>query len=117
MNNEFLDVEKIVGYTFLNKGLLRTALTHQSFANESGYPSYERLEFLGDAVLELVVSEYIYDNFTFDSGVSSKLRASLVSTEYLSQIVKELDIQKYVFVILKTENLKMMILVFCTKYL
>ena len=102
MNNEILEIESIIGYTFSDKKLLRESLTHQSYANESGDPSYERLEFLGDAVLELVVSRYIYENFSFDAGVSSKLRAALVSTGYLNDIVSELGIQKYV---LKSKSL------------
>lgn len=102
MNNDLLEIEQIIGYSFANKKLLRESLTHQSYANESGLPSYERLEFLGDAVLELVVSKYIYENFSFDAGVSSKLRAALVSTEYLNNIVLELGLQKCV---LKSKSL------------
>ena len=57
--NNCVDLMKVLGYEFKNIGLLDTALTHSSYANECGGENYERLEFLGDAVIELVVSDYI----------------------------------------------------------
>lgn len=87
-------VEKRVGYSFLDKRLLEQSLTHLSYANEMGVESYERLEFLGDAVVELVVSDYIYRNLNFDVGVSTRLRASLVSTDSLSKISQDLELDK-----------------------
>lgn len=87
-------VEKRVGYSFLDKRLLEQSLTHLSYANEMGIESYERLEFLGDAVVELVVSDYIYRNLNFDVGVSTRLRASLVSTDSLSKISQDLELDK-----------------------
>lgn len=93
--NSLKDLELKIDYRFNDSTLLTQALTHVSFANENHEESYERLEFLGDAVIELVVSEYIYKYYYFDSGVSSKLRASLVSTEYLSKIAKELCLEDF----------------------
>ena len=87
-------IESLINYNFQNKDLLVAAMTHQSYANELNCDSYERLEFLGDAVLEMVVSSYIYDNFDFEVGVLTKLRASLVSTDYLYAISKELELDK-----------------------
>lgn len=61
-----------------NEKIYKTALTHTSFANEHGCESYERLEYLGDAVLELVMSEYLYLNFDYKEGEMTKLRAHYV---------------------------------------
>ena len=93
------EIEKLqerVGYKFKDESLLFTALTHQSLANENGSLSYERLEFLGDAVIELIVSDFIYSNFEYDAGLSSRLRASLVSTENLSKIASTLGLDTLV---------------------
>jgi len=59
------ELEKKIGYSFKNQKLIKIALTHSSFANESGgrFQSYERLEFLGDSVLGLVTSNYIFKTF------------------------------------------------------
>ena len=93
MNN----LQSKLNYTFKDQNLLKTALTHSSFSNEFGGESYERLEFLGDAVLELVVSDYIYKFGQLDSGLLSKLRAGLVSTAYLKQISQDLGLDRLVF--------------------
>ena len=61
-----------------NENLYITALTHTSYANENKVESYERLEYLGDAVLELVISEYLYNNRNCKEGVMTKLRAKYV---------------------------------------
>ena len=87
---------KVLGYEFKNIGLLDTALTHSSYANECGGENYERLEFLGDAVIELVVSDYIIRFKELDAGVLSKLRASLVSTENLAKISTMLSVMQNV---------------------
>jgi ribonuclease-3 len=84
-------------YKFKNIELLETAFTHLSFANEHGTQSYERLEYLGDSVLQLVVSEYLYFNFPqLTSGELSKYRSHLVSTKNLSTITKKLHFDKYI---------------------
>lgn len=90
MNN----CERILGYVFKNKKLLQTATTHSSLSNEIGGENYERLEFLGDAVIELVVSDSIYNLTFLDSGLLSKLRASLVSTSNFSRISSELNLDR-----------------------
>lgn len=101
MNTErFHNIEDIIGYTFRDLDLLVTALTHKSYANErkiNKVESYERSEFLGDAILEFVVSEYLYQNYPeYPEGKLTKLRASLVCEFTLSQISKELKFGHYV---------------------
>lgn len=66
-----------------NEKLYQTALTHTSYANEHGLESYERLEYLGDAVLELVMSEYLYKNGDYKEGEMTKLRAHYVCEDAL----------------------------------
>lgn len=91
MNN----LEKQLNYFFKDKNLLKTALTHSSLSNEIGGENYERLEFLGDAIIEFVVSDRIYKYNFLDSGSLTKLRASLVSTSNFSQISLSLGLDKY----------------------
>lgn len=82
-----------LNYNFKNADLLKMALTHQSYANEQGQESYERLEFLGDAVLQIVVSEYLYEKFPdLTSGELSKYRSHLVSTKNLCAVSKKLHL-------------------------
>ncbi len=87
-------IEQILGYVFKDKKLLKTALTHSSLSNEIGGDNYERLEFLGDAVVELIVSNEIYKYEFLDSGLLTKLRASLVSTSNFSNISTNLKLDK-----------------------
>jgi len=94
--NSTENLEKILNYKFKNPVLSTTALTHSSYANERNVNSYERLEFLGDAVIELAVSNYIYENFNISSGELSKLRATLVSTENLDNISNNLKLSEFV---------------------
>ena len=78
---------------FKNKKLLEVALTHSSYANEHrGCENYERLEFLGDAVLEVVTSEYFYLNTDFKEGQMTKLRANYVCEKALATYAKEIGI-------------------------
>ena len=99
MSNENLSsLEKNIGYDFKNKDLLLQALTHRSYLNEN--PKWrldqnERLEFLGDAVLELVVTEYLYKNFPNPEGEMTNWRAALVNAIMLSQITKEFDLNDF----------------------
>lgn len=82
-----------LGYTFKDEAMLKTALTHTSYANENNTTSYERLEFLGDAVLQLLTSKYIYNTYPdFSEGKMSKMRANIVCEETLFQIAEKLDI-------------------------
>lgn len=101
--SNLLDLQNTINYHFKDEKLLEQALTHQSYANDNNTHSYERLEFLGDAVIELVVSDYIYHQFIFDAGVSTKLRASLVSTDYLSKVSINLGLSDLV---LKSKSLQ-----------
>ncbi len=78
------------GISIKNNELLEISLTHSSYTNEKGGSNYERLEFLGDAVLETVISEYLYLNTDFDEGELSKLRASYVCESALSHYAKEI---------------------------
>lgn len=92
----FSELESIIGYTFNNKNHLRLALTHSSYANEKGMArtSYnERIEFLGDAVLELVSSDYLYRNYPdMMEGNMTKLRAKLVCEEALAASAREINL-------------------------
>ena len=88
MNTErFHNIEDIIGYTFRDLDLLVTALTHKSYANErkiNKVESYERSEFLGDAILEFVVSEYLYQNYPEWKLSDLKKNHSDVVTELLN---------------------------------
>ena len=72
----------------VNKSLLRQALTHSSYSNEHGGKNYERLEYLGDAVLELIVSEYFYKNSSYEEGDMTKIRSSYVCEHALYEYSK-----------------------------
>lgn len=91
--NGYQELEKKIGYVFHDQTLLKTALTHSSFSNElklNKTDNYERLEFLGDAVLELSVSEYLYENNpAMHEGNMTKLRASLVCEPTLAFCARE----------------------------
>jgi len=85
---------KLSKYGIKNNELLNVALTHSSYANENGGESYERLEYLGDAVLQLILSEYLYENTNYDEGDMSKIRASYVCEGALFAYSKDIDIIK-----------------------
>lgn len=91
------ELEKKLHYHFKNRDLLITALTHSSYANEAKAPTKynERLEFLGDSVLSLVVANYLFRHSTRPEGELSRMRASLVSEEALFQFAKEIDLGAY----------------------
>lgn len=95
------ELEQKTGYVFRDRSLLETALTHSSYANEfsrrKGEIDFnERLEFLGDAVLELVTSEFIFENHRdMPEGNMSKLRASLVCEPSLAYCARELGLGNY----------------------
>ena len=80
-----MDFLSKLGIVVKNQDLLLTALTHSSYANESASESYERLEFLGDAVLELATSEYFYNQTSLKEGDMSKVRASFVCENALNE--------------------------------
>ena len=79
--------ETNIGYTFKNKDLLKTALTHTSYAYEKKVQSNEKLEFLGDSILEFVSSNFLYQNYTnLNEGEMTKVRATVVCEESLYKI-------------------------------
>ena len=94
--NNLESLQTSIDYRFENIALLETAITHISYARENNVESYERLEFLGDAVLEMVVTDVIYRNYNLPAGKSSKFRASLVSTENLCNIAIKLGLNNIV---------------------
>ena len=86
---EHSKLEKEIGYEFKNKQLLETALTHTSYAYEKKKQSNEKLEFLGDSILEFVSSEYIFHNYPkLKEGEMTKVRASVVCEKSLHEIAK-----------------------------
>ena len=96
---EMEQLERTIGYTFHNKKLLRQALTHSSYANEKKLGKLgcnERLEFLGDAVLELVSSDVLYARFPkIPEGELTKKRASLVCEPSLAYCARQFDLPQY----------------------
>ena len=99
MHFEYEEFSKIIGYEFKNTDLITTALTHSSFANEAkgGVKYNERLEFLGDSVLSIVVSDYIYLHCPeLPEGKLTKLRASLVCEKSLYLYAKQINMGKYI---------------------
>ena len=93
--NNFDKLEKIIGYTFKNKELILKALTHSSSSKTF---NYERMEFLGDSLLSIIVAEYLYLNTEQKVGKMSVLRSSLVSAEALSKIVLENNLKQFIIV-------------------
>lgn len=86
--------EKRIGYVFKNKMLLRQCFTHSSYTNEhKNEKNNERLEFFGDAILDMVITEYLYDNTDKDEGVMTKERASLVSRIPLQEVIMDLGLE------------------------
>ena len=78
------ELEELIGYKFNNIKLLEEALTHSSYANEHNLESNDRMEFLGDAVLELAMSNFLYLHDPLDEGVLTKRRAQAVCEEALN---------------------------------
>ena len=97
---DFHQLERNIGVTFKNLDLLKQALVHRSYLNEN--PDFElghneRLEFLGDAVLELVVTEYLYRTYPNPEGDLTNWRSSIVNSKKLAEISRRLDFEKYLF--------------------
>lgn len=96
--NPFRQLEKKLGYTFTDKQLLTTALTHKTYAFEAQTPvEYnERLEFLGDTILSFVISEYLYqDNASFSEGELTRRRAITVNNNTLADIAETFSLGSY----------------------
>src|SRR3990167_7137868 len=92
-------LENKIKVNFKNKDLLQIALTHRSYLNENrshGLSHNERLEFLGDAVLELITTEYLYRNFQNPEGELTNLRSSLVNYRLLAEIARDIDIEDHI---------------------
>ena len=79
----------------INNKLYEQAFTHSSYANENNTVDYERLEFLGDKILDFIVSEYLYVNENLEEGEMTKLRASYVCENALNEYSKELGLDEY----------------------
>ncbi|MBN2058155.1 MAG: ribonuclease III [Candidatus Saganbacteria bacterium] len=93
---ELQEFEKKLGTSFLNLALLNHSLTHSSFGHEYKVPDNERLEFLGDAILKLVISEYLYHKFPDRAeGDLTKYRAAVISDETLAGVGRNLAIGEY----------------------
>lgn len=98
--SDLINLEKKIAVDFKNKALLKEALTHRSYLNENpnrGLSHNERLEFLGDAVLELIVTEYLFQNYpTKPEGELTAFRAALVNYQMLAKIANEIDLGKFI---------------------
>ncbi len=91
-------VEESIGYKFKNKDLLINALTHTSYAHENNKESNEKLEFLGDSILEFVSSKYIYNKYpNLQEGEMTKVRATVVCEESLYKIAKSHGFGEFLF--------------------
>ncbi|EDM23361.1 ribonuclease III [Caminibacter mediatlanticus] len=98
------ELQKSLGYQFKDEKLITEALTHRSYSKEF---NNERLEYLGDAVLDLIVGEYLYNLFPkAEEGILSKLRAALVNEESFDKLAKRLNLGKYLFLSPAEENNK-----------
>ena len=97
--SEFRELEKCFGYHFRHRHLLTRALTHRSYANENNLPAEahnERLEFLGDAVLELAISELLMSRYPqYTEGELSKLRAAIVNERQLAELAQRYRIGEF----------------------
>lgn len=92
------ELQKNLGITFKNPDLLVSSLTHRSYLNENrsfNLPHNERLEFLGDAVLELISTEYLYLNYPHPEGELTNFRSALVNYKMLSEIAKRLKLEDH----------------------
>ncbi|WP_073508252.1 ribonuclease III [Streptobacillus notomytis] len=97
----FEELMSKINYTFKNKKLLLEALTHSSYVNEHNSPNIkdnERLEFLGDSVMDLITTEYIYkNNLKSSEGELSKIKSQIISEMVFSTISRELNLGNYIF--------------------
>ena len=95
----FEKLEKSIGYTFKDKNLLKKALTHTSFAYENKLESNEKLEFLGDSILEYISSKYIYNNYKkLKEGEMTKVRAEVVCEDSLYKVAKSHNFSDFILV-------------------
>lgn len=101
MRHNFYELEKQIGITFHNKEILKNALIHRSYLNEnkeSKLSSNEKLEFLGDSILSLITSLYLYKKYPhLHEGDYTDIKASIVKTESLSEAAEKLKLSQYIF--------------------
>ena len=100
MPKDLAELEKKIGFLFSNKALLHQALIHRSYLNENpeeGLEHNERLEFLGDAVLELVVTENLYKNHPNPEGDLTNWRASLVNTVIMGEVGDDMGLNDFLY--------------------
>ena len=90
-----LELQKTIGYSFKEKSYLEIALTHSSYANESRHAQQnnERQEFLGDAVLSIIVSDYIFRHLKVPEGELTKIRASMVCENALAGFANKIEVK------------------------
>jgi ribonuclease-3 len=102
MSKKIEDLEEVLGYKFKNKKLIIEALTHKS--HKQPYDN-ERLEFLGDAVLDLIVGEYLFFKFPkSDEGSLSKIRAALVNEDGFEKLARSINLGEYIYLSSAEEN-------------
>lgn len=95
MDELLRELQKRIGYDFHDEDLLVRALTHPSCGN---VPNYERLEFLGDAVIELIISDYLFNHYgDFSEGMLTQKRADIVCSKSLAGIARTIDLGHYIF--------------------
>lgn len=95
---EISGIEEKIQYKFKDKMLLKKALTHTSYANEHNEQSNEKLEFLGDAILELIISKYLYENYIhLKEGEMTKVRASVVCEQSLYRVAIKLNFSDFLY--------------------
>lgn len=95
-NFDLIEIQKKIGYVFADWRLLFDAFTHSSYANEYNTASYERLEFLGDSILNFVISKYLFEHYSGkNEGTLTKMRSNLVSTPTLSAAIDELQLMQW----------------------
>ncbi len=92
------ELEESIGYIFKDKKLLKKALTHTSYANENKIESNEKLEFLGDSILEFISSKYLYDNYIdLKEGEMTKVRATVVCEDSLYKVAKKHNFSDFLY--------------------
>ena len=95
----FDELEKSIGYTFKDKKLFKKALTHTSYAYENKLESNEKLEFLGDSILEYISSKYIYNNYrNLKEGEMTKVRAEVVCEDSLYKVAKRHNFSDFILI-------------------
>lgn len=98
MEEKLNKLEEEIGYTFKNINFLKTALTHTSYAYEHKIKSYERLEYLGDSILEFISSEYLFQNYeNLSEGEMTKVRAYSVCEDSLYQIALKHNFSDFLY--------------------